>query len=320
MSEELCSAYGAPPEPPMLSPETQAQRREQIRAEEEREKAAADMRRRELAEKKRKAEAAPAGRSIPGGGSFLAAGDQPGDPFAQLIVIAGDGLVGKKPWSALTELPPLASAGLDEGLKLVNSCERCVVVCTGGVHLGHQMMSESVRRMSDGIDAFGPGKRIESLLKEQKGQFGSLWEAALLAKSLVKRSCPTVRFGSVRIVTSDALSEATQRAYNTVFSDWRLLVGGGALNGGTDERLDVSTVAVPTDGDAELAGRAASLPPSWFEDGKRMHAQHPSWPVAPLPSPAMARPPGAASGGGGSGVDASEAEGGSAPACKRPKE
>lgn len=234
-------------------------------------------------------------KNIPGGGSGLATGDKPGDPFARLIVIAGDGLVGKRPLSALGELPPLASAGLDAGLAIVaGGCTRCVVMLTGGPHLGHALMTEVVRRMPDGIDAFGPGRRVEHLVKEQKSQFGSLWESALLCKSLAKRQCQTVRFGSVRIVTSECLSAATQRAYVHAFSDWRVLVAGGAANGGADERLDVAAVPVAETGepDVALAERAAGLAPTWFEDGKRTYAQHPSWPLAPsAPSPEAARPP-----------------------------
>ena len=106
------------------------------------------------------------GTNIVGGGTSLPPGDQPGDPWSTLFVIAGDGLLGEQPWSKVTTLPPLVEKGLLMGLTMLEGC-RCVVMVTGGPHLTQALMEEVVRRVPGGIDSFGPGRAVEALFKER---------------------------------------------------------------------------------------------------------------------------------------------------------
>ena len=101
-----------------------------------------------------------------GGGTSLPPGDQPGDPWSTLFVVAGDGLLGEQPWSKVTTLPPLVEKGLVTGLTMLEGC-RCVVMVTGGPHLTQTLMEEVVRRVPGGIDSFGPGRAVEALFKER---------------------------------------------------------------------------------------------------------------------------------------------------------
>jgi hypothetical protein len=151
-------------------------------------------------------------RSVPGGGTNLAPGDRPGDPFATIVVIAADGLVGEEP-GALPPLPGGGSAlpasviaGIDAGLRFLDTCTRCVVICAGGSVLTGAMMQEVVRRVPGGIDDFGPGRRVEGLHKERSAEYGNLWESALLVKQLVKRQQRLLRFGGVRVVTAGCIA------------------------------------------------------------------------------------------------------------------
>lgn len=55
-----------------------------------------------------------------------------------------------------------------------------------------------------------------------------------------------MRFGTVLVITADALAASTLRVYQHCFSDWRVLFHGGAANGGHDAALDVDVVAIST--------------------------------------------------------------------------
>ena len=121
-------------------------------------------------------------RNIPGGGSALAPGDKPGDPFAKLIVIAGDGLVAEQLFSRLTTMPALLDEGLHTALSFLDEGSRCVVICAGGAHLTQAMMEGVVSRVPAGLDSFGPGRLVEACVKERSAAFGDVWESALLVK------------------------------------------------------------------------------------------------------------------------------------------
>lgn len=121
-------------------------------------------------------------RNIPGGGSALATGDKPGDPFATLIVIAGDCLLGKQPYSRLTEIPPLLEKALCTALSFLDPASRCVVICAGGQHLTQALMEQVVSRTPRGLDSFGPGRLVEACFKERSAAYGNLWESTLLVK------------------------------------------------------------------------------------------------------------------------------------------
>jgi hypothetical protein len=106
--------------------------------------------------------------SIPGGGSHLPKGDQPGDPYATLIVIAADGLVSTAPprWSpggidSRAPLAPPIERGVEAAVALTGAMPRCVVVCCGGDNAtAAQMMTHMVACTPGGIDAYGPGRRV----------------------------------------------------------------------------------------------------------------------------------------------------------------
>ena len=218
---------------------------------------------------------------VPGGGSALAAGDKPGDPFASLIVLPADLMLGTAP-KVGGPLGPVLDGAFEQALRLVEAVPRCVVVTAGGA-ITTAMMTQLVLRMPGGIDSFGPGKRVESLLKERSAPWGSLWESALLVKALAKRQASTVRFGTVVILCAPALVAPTLRAYTHVFSDWRVLVDGGLANGGRDDALDVRVEAIEgaTDADEKLAARAATLgDEAYYTGGLTTYAVHPWWPKA----------------------------------------
>jgi hypothetical protein len=217
-------------------------------------------------------------RGIAGGGSALAPGDKPGDPFATLIVIAGDCLVGQQPFNRLTALPPMVDKALQTSMSLIEGT-RCVIVCAGGPHLTQAMMEACVSRVPGGLDSFGPGRRVEACFKERSAAFGNLWESALLVKSLAKRQAALIRFGTVRVVTGERHITPTLRCYRHCFGDWRVLVNGGACHGGRDEPIDVQVVPIPVEpADAKLESRAAAMDDNWFERGLLDYAQHPAWP------------------------------------------
>ena len=178
---------------------------------------------------------------------------------------------------------------METALELVGAAPRSVVVVAGGA-ITATLMTQMVLRLPGGLSSFGPGKRIEALLKERAAPWGSLFESALLIKALAKRQCSTVRFGSVVVLAHAALAGATQRVYRHVFSDWRVLVDGGLGRGGRDEALDVRVEvlgdgAAPDNVDAaeaqdaaHLRERAAALDDAWWRHGVETHAPHPWWP------------------------------------------
>ena len=243
-------------------------------------------------------------RFVPGGGSALASGDKPGDPFAMLVVVAADVVVGKAPRTGGPFPAPLASA-LDVTLRQVEAAPRSVVVVAGG-RVTSSLMSQMVLRMPGGLSSFGPGKHIQAMLQERSAPWGSLWESALLVKALAKRQASTVRFGTVVVLASRCLAPATRRVYEHVFSDWRVLIDGGLAKGGRDEPLEVRVVdAVPTsetvDGDEAadtggesvtddeaLLARSTAFDDAWFERGLATYAVHPWWPKGTALAPAAA--------------------------------
>ena len=223
---------------------------------------------------------------VPGGGSALASGDQPGDPFATLIVLPADHVVGTKPSAG--KLPTELHQALASAIGLIETASRSVVIVAGG-ETSTALMTQMVLRMPGGLDSFGPGRRVHALLKERSAPWGELWESALLTKALAKRQASTVRFGSVVVLTAPCLTAQTLRVYRHVFSDWRVLVDGGRGRGGRDAPLDVRVVTVeapPSGGsggdeggkDERLLARAAALDETWFRDGLEKWQVHPWWP------------------------------------------
>ena len=121
-------------------------------------------------------------------------------------------------WKA-DSLPQLVCEGLTSALEAVSG--RCVVVCTGGAGLSHAMVSRFVGGV--GLDLCGPGRRrapavyimrvyhacvpcvctmrvpcvrhvclhtmavltrVERMMKERSGEWGSLWDSALMCNRL----------------------------------------------------------------------------------------------------------------------------------------
>ena len=118
-------------------------------------------------------------------------------------------------WKA-DSLPQLVCEGLTSALEAVSG--RCVVVCTGGAGLSHAMVSRFVGNV--GLDLCGPGRRrapavyimrvnhacvpcvchacamhvclhtmavltrVERMMKERSGEWGSLWDSALMCNRL----------------------------------------------------------------------------------------------------------------------------------------
>ena len=217
---------------------------------------------------------------VPGGGSALSSGDKPGDPFATLIVLPADGVLGSAP-KASGALPPALDAACAHALSLVEAAPRCVVITAGGA-ITTSLMTQMVMRMPGGIDSFGPGKRVHMMLKERSAPWGSLWESALLVKALAKRQAATVRFGTVIILTASSLAPPTAKVYKHVFSDWRVLVDGGQAKGGRNDALDVRVEAVEAAGDEDekLNARAQQLcDEAYWKEGFDKFAVHPWWPV-----------------------------------------
>ena len=244
-------------------------------------------------------------KNVPGGGSALASGDKPGDPFATLFIVATDGCLGKLPSggglsaTSLKSDPGLRTldTAISRALELVSQASRSVLVVTGDTLASNFLMMETVRRMEGGLDAFGPGKRCEALLKERSAPWGALWESCLLIKALAKRQVSTIRFGAVVVLTSSCMAEPTRRVYEHCFSDWRVLVDGGAAKGGRDDPMDVRVESLPT-GDADegtadtgdaaideaLVQRSVKYDDAWFAKGLETHCHHPSWPKQGLQS------------------------------------
>eukprot|EP00966_Prymnesium_polylepis_P184757 4282036-Prymnesium_polylepis.1 len=184
--------------------------------------------------------------NIAGGGTNLPPGDKPGDPYAILLVIQGDCLLGDQPWSRLSQssLPPLVRKALAAGLAMIEG-QRCVVITTGGPLLTQALMEAVVSGVPGGLDSFGPGRAVEALFKEHSAPYGALFESALLVKALAKRQRANVRFGSVRVFTADCFEAPALRVYRHCFSDWRVLVEGGAGRGGRDDPLDIQARRPP---------------------------------------------------------------------------
>ena len=225
---------------------------------------------------------------VPGGGSTLAQGDLPGDKFATLVVLPADAIVGDAPPST-SKLSPEIDIALKEAIKLIEGAERSVAIVAGG-NLSSTLMTEVVLRMPGGLDSFGPGRRVQALLKERSAPWGNPFESALLTKALAKRQASTVRFGSVVVLCASCVAEPLLQIYKHCFSDWRVLVNGGACRGGRDDPLDVrvhvingGSASSSSSGDTlvedeKLRARALAFDNQWYERGLKKYAVHPWWP------------------------------------------
>ena len=261
--------------------------------------------------------------SIAGGGSCLPVGDQPGDPFADLIVIATDGLIGDQFCKARPgNMPEPIDAALTAALALVDKAKRSVVVIRGSGAMTQACMTEVVLRTPGGLDSFGPGRKVERIVKEQGAEHGNLWEGALLVKMVAKRQTPTVRYGRATIVTSRCLAEPTLRVYRKCFEDWRVLLDGGKAHGGKDRPLAIDVEPIDTS-DAALRASATALEgEAWYDEGAAKYAQHPQWPQSAIlisPRGWEDLPGGGGSGGGAGGGGAAADEVEAAAAAKRQK-
>lgn len=226
--------------------------------------------------------------SVPGGGSKLSSSDQPGDPYATLIVLSIDGLVAKKTYTAPRTLPSAVDEALTAAVRLVDERGRCVVVVSGGSAMPQACMQALVQRMPGGLDSFGRGRKIESLVKEASAEYGNLWESALLVKMVAKRQAALVRFGAIVVLSASALAPATSRVYSKCFEDWRVLEGGGRGRGGRDLPIEVAVEAVEV-AEADrtaLEARAALMDgDAWFDRSEATYCHHPSWPQRSASSP-----------------------------------
>ena len=221
--------------------------------------------------------------SRPGGGSKLSQADQPGDPYATLIVLDLAGLVPKKLYSAPRPLPASIDEGLGRVAQSVLANERSVVVVSGGSAGPQACMQELVLRLPGGLDSFGRGRKVEVLVKEAASEHGNLWESALLVKMVAKRQAALVRFGTVVVVTGRRHAAATERVYRKVFEDWRTLQDGGLGHGGRDLPLDVHVQPIEVECEV-LAARAAELDDGWYAKGLVTYGKHPSWPRLERPA------------------------------------
>ena len=82
---------------------------------------------------------------VPGGGSALAKGDKPGDPFATLVVLPADNIVGAK-LSASSKFPSRLDDALTTTLGLVENASRSVAIVAGG-DVSTAMMSQMGARV-----------------------------------------------------------------------------------------------------------------------------------------------------------------------------
>ena len=184
-------------------------------------------------------------RSIPGGGSFLPRRDS--EDLAELIIIHGDLLVA----AALA--------------RIESHPKKRVICCTGGAALTHLMAEECVRTV--GLDSFGPGRKVDILLKERSGEFGNVWESCLLVKALAKRQCNLIHFEQVVSVAAAPFAPAVRRVLAFVLADWKPAV-------------EITAVAV--DADEALAARAAAaanFDDAWFDARSAEYSAHPSYPA-----------------------------------------
>ena len=203
-------------------------------------------------------------RSIPGGGSFLPKRES--SDLAELIIIHGDLLVAAAPSRTEKVLPPLVKEAVAAALARIESHpKKRVICCTGGAALTHLMAEECVR--SVGLDSFGPGRKVDILLKERSGEFGNVWESCLLVKALAKRQCKLIHFEQVVSVAAAPFAPAVRRVLAFVLADWKPAV---------------EITAVTVDADEALAARAAAIgayDDAWFDARSTEYSAHPSYPA-----------------------------------------
>jgi hypothetical protein len=202
-------------------------------------------------------------RSIPGGGSFLPKRES--SDLAELIIIHGDLLVAAAPSRTEKVLPPLVKEAVAAALARIESHpKKRVICCTGGAALTHLMAEECVRTV--GLDSFGPGRKVDILLKERSGEFGNVWESCLLVKALAKRQCKLIHFEQVVSVAAAPFAPAVRRVLAFVLADWKPAV---------------EITAVTVDADEALAARAAagSCDDAWFDARSAEYSAHPSYPA-----------------------------------------
>ena len=203
-------------------------------------------------------------RSIPGGGSFLPKRES--SDLAELIIIHGDLLVAAAPSRTEKVLPPLVKEAVAAALARIESHpKKRVICCTGGAALTHLMAEECVRTV--GLDSFGPGRKVDILLKERSGEFGNVWESCLLVKALAKRQCKLIHFEQVVSVAAAPFAPAVRRVLAFVLADWKPAV---------------EITAVTVDADEALAARAAAIgayDDAWFDARSTEYSAHPSYPA-----------------------------------------
>ena len=202
-------------------------------------------------------------RSIPGGGSFLPKRES--SDLAELIIIHGDLLVAAAPSRTEKVLPPLVKEAVAAALARIESHpKKRVICCTGGAALTHLMAEECVRTV--GLDSFGPGRKVDILLKERSGEFGNVWESCLLVKALAKRQCKLIHFEQVVSVAAAPFAPAVRRVLAFVLADWKPAVEITAVTVGADEAL---------------AARAAAdrYDDAWFDARSAEYSAHPSYPA-----------------------------------------
>ena len=203
-------------------------------------------------------------RSIPGGGSFLPKRES--SDLAELIIIHGDLLVAAAPSRTEKVLPPLVKEAVAAALARIESHpKKRVICCTGGAALTHLMAEECVRTV--GLDSFGPGRKVDILLKERSGEFGNVWESCLLVKALAKRQCKLIHFEQVVSVAAAPFAPAVRRVLAFVLADWKPAV---------------EITAVTVDADEALAARAATIgayDDAWFDARSTEYSAHPSYPA-----------------------------------------
>ena len=203
-------------------------------------------------------------RSIPGGGSFLPKRES--SDLAELIIIHGDLLVAAAPSRTEKVLPPLVKEAVAAALARIESHpKKRVICCTGGAALTHLMAEECVRTV--GLDSFGPGRKVDILLKERSGEFGNVWESCLLVKALAKRQCKLIHFEQVVSVAAAPFAPAVRRVLAFVLADWKPAV---------------EITAVTVDADEALAARAAATgayDDAWFDARSTEYSAHPSYPA-----------------------------------------
>ena len=115
--------------------------------------------------------------------------------------------------------------------------------------LTHLMAEECVRTV--GLDSFGPGRKVDILLKERSGEFGNVWESCLLVKALAKRQCKLIHFEQVVSVAAAPFAPAVRRVLAFVLADWKPAV-------------EITVVTVHAD-EALAARAAAAYDDAWFD-------------------------------------------------------